>query len=93
MTDSREGLEITKKAADLMRSSGQKAKAVVFYDRILHCLKQGVLNRVEAELFVDAVIGKSYIMKHRMPVHEQISVLTKAEEVAEEHTLLDRLSE
>ncbi len=89
--DSREGLEITKKAADIMRDSGQKAKAVVYYDRIVRCLSQGSLTSAEAELFLDAVIGKTSIVMHRIPVHEQLPVLTKAEAAAEEHALWDRL--
>jgi transcriptional regulator with GAF, ATPase, and Fis domain len=91
LTDSREGLEIAKSGADIMRRSGQKAKAAAYYDRVLRCLSNGSLTPGEAVLFVDAVIGKTSIMTHRTPVPEQIPVLTRAEEVAEEHSLWDRM--
>jgi hypothetical protein len=84
LPDSREGLEITKNGAEILKRSGQKAKAATYYDHVLQCLAKCILTPSEAELFVDAVIGKTAIMTHRTPVPEQIPVLMRAEKIAEE---------
>lgn len=86
-----EGVEIVKNAADILRLSGRKAKAASYYDRILSCLSKDRLMPARANLFVHVAMGKIQIMMHRMPVQEQISLLRKAEGIAEEQGMWDCL--
>jgi transcriptional regulator with GAF, ATPase, and Fis domain len=92
LTNPGKGLELMKSAAEILRRSGNKPGAASFYDGLLNCLQGEKLLPAQAELFLDAVIGKIQVTMHRMPVQEQIPLLTRAEKVAQEHKMWDRLA-
>ena len=90
--DSGEGLDLIKNAADILARSGQKAKATAHYDHILKYFSQRSPTSEQAGLFLDSVIGKIYMQMHRMPIHEQVPLLTKAQEIAQRYEMWDRVA-
>ena len=90
--DSGEGLDLIKNAADILAHSGQKVKAAAHYDHILNYFSRRSPTSEQAALFLDSVIGKIYMMMHRLPVHEQIPLLVKAQEIARRYEMWDRLA-
>ncbi len=90
--DSGEGLELIKRAADLLGRSGEKAKAAAYYDHILRYFVERTPTPEQAGLFLDSVIGKIYMQMHRMPIHEQVPLLTRAQEIAHRYEMWDRVA-
>src|SRR5208283_1933010 len=90
--DSGEGLDLIKNAADILAHSGQKVKAAAHYDHILNYFSRRSPTSEQAPLFLDSVIGKIYMMMHRLPVHEQIPLLVKGQEIARRYEMWDRLA-
>jgi transcriptional regulator with GAF, ATPase, and Fis domain/tetratricopeptide (TPR) repeat protein len=90
--DPSEGLTTIKNAADILSRSGEKLKAASYYEHVLRQFPNGPLDQTQAELFLDSVIGVIFIMMHRMPLAEQITLLTTAQEVARRYRMWDRLA-
>lgn len=90
--NSTEGLAIIKRAADILSRSGDKTKAAAMYSGIIQHFADELPPPELVELFLDSVIGQIHIMMHRMPLNEQITILTKAEEIAKEYKMWDRLA-
>lgn len=86
-----EGLDVVKKAADTLRRSSQKQKAGSLYDHVIASLWEGPFDADKAQLFVDTVIDKTDLMMHRIPIQEQVKLLTRAEKIARERGIADRL--
>lgn len=90
--NSGEGLQLIKNAADILGRSGQKSKAAAYYDYVLRYFAERTPGPEQATLFLDSVIGKIYMMMHRMAIHDQIPLLTRAEEIAKRYEMWDRLA-
>ena len=87
-----EGLKFVEEAADILAHSGQRAKAAAHYSHVLKHFSHGTLAPEHTELFLDSAIGQIHTMMHRMPVKEQITLLTKAQEIARKHQMWNRLA-
>jgi transcriptional regulator with GAF, ATPase, and Fis domain len=87
-----EGLEIIKNAADILARSGQKPKAAAYYDHIIQYFSKRSPAPEHAGLFLDSIIGKIYILMHRMPIYDQIPLLTKAREIAQQYEMWGHLA-
>jgi transcriptional regulator with GAF, ATPase, and Fis domain/tetratricopeptide (TPR) repeat protein len=92
ISDSRDGLATIKNAADILGRSGEKLKAAAYYEHVVRHFSDAPADQSEAELFLDSVIGMIYVMMHRMPLAEQITLLTRAEVVARHYEMWDRLA-
>ena len=90
--DSGEGLELIKRAADILGRSGQKAKAAAYYDHILRYFAERTPTPEQAGLFLDSVIGKIYMQMHRLHINEQVPLLTRAQEIAHRDQMGDRVA-
>jgi transcriptional regulator with GAF, ATPase, and Fis domain len=90
--DAGKGLSTIKNAAEILSHSGEKLKAASYYEHVLRHFSDDPTEQIQAELFLDSVIGLIYVMMHRMPLAEQISLLTRAQEVARRYALWDRLA-
>jgi len=88
--DSEEGLEVIKSAADALSRSGRKTKAAQYYDHILRYFSNRMPRLEQARLFLDSTVGMVRIMMHRMPLQEQVRLLTRAHKVAQKHRMWDR---
>jgi transcriptional regulator with GAF, ATPase, and Fis domain/tetratricopeptide (TPR) repeat protein len=80
-----EGSRHIKAAAAIVQRSGQKEKALEYYDCLLQMFTNEEPTEVRAGDFLDGAIGKTSIMIRRAPVKEQIALLTKAEKIAMNH--------
>ncbi len=89
--DLRAGLEYIRKGADLLCSSGHTERAALYYDYLLDAFSRTPVTPSDAEDFLDSVLGKIATTKHLMPIHEQISLLTKAQTTARTHEKWDYL--
>jgi transcriptional regulator with GAF, ATPase, and Fis domain/tetratricopeptide (TPR) repeat protein len=87
-----EGLSTIKSAADILSHNGEKTKAAALYNHLIQYFSDKVPSSELAGLFLDSVIGQIHIMMHRMPLNEQIALLTKAEEIARKYKMWDRLA-
>lgn len=89
---SAEGLPVMKAAAEILNRNGDKLKAASYYEHILRHFPQVPSDRGQAELFLDTCIGFIYIMMHRLPLSDQITLLTRAQDVARRFGMWDRLA-
>jgi transcriptional regulator with GAF, ATPase, and Fis domain/tetratricopeptide (TPR) repeat protein len=87
-----DGLGEIKKAADLLHKSGEREKAAAYYDGLVRYFETRPVERSQAACFLDSVLAIVAIMKYRMPVHEQITLLIKAEQIARGHRQWEALS-
>ena len=87
-----ERLDVVKNAADILRRSGQRRKAWGLYDHIITSLWEDPLKTDQAQLLVDTIVDKTDLMMHRIPVQEQVKLLTRAEKIAKERGMWDRLA-
>ncbi len=92
LRDSREGIPVIKNAADLLSRSGEKLRAAGYYEHVLRHFPDGPLDPSETELFLDSVIGLIHIVMHRMPLNDQIALLTRAQDAARQSKMWDRLA-
>lgn len=90
--DSNGGLPTIKNAGDILGRSGEKLKAAAHYEYVVNHFPAVPARPDDAELFLDSVIGLIYAMMHRMPLAEQIAILTKAETTARQYRMWDRLA-
>jgi transcriptional regulator with GAF, ATPase, and Fis domain len=90
--DSNDGLTVIKNAGDILGRSGEKFKAAAHYDYVVQHFSSIPSRPDDAEIFLDSVIGLIYIMMHRMPLAEQIALLSKAKTAARQHRMWDRLA-
>lgn len=90
--DTGEGLGHIKNAADILFHSGQKEKAHVYYDYLFQNFAEKGLTSVNAEVFLDSVLGKISITKHLMSIHDQVLLLDRAQKVAKRHEKWDYLA-
>lgn len=88
----RDGLKIVKKAADILKKTGKRAKALFFYDHILKFFSSHKPEQNEIDIYLDSIIGKVRILSHRSPVPEQIRLLKEAKELAKKHRKSERLA-
>jgi transcriptional regulator with GAF, ATPase, and Fis domain len=90
LDNSDEGLPILKSAAEILSRSGDKLKAASYYEHILRNFQDVPIDQSKAELFLDSTIGFIYIMMHRIPLMNQIELLTKAQDTARKFKMWDR---
>ena len=86
-----EGLIYIKNAADIFDSSGEPEKAIAYYDLILGYFNTTRLTTENAAIFIDTALKKSLIMVGVSPIHEQIPLLIKAEQVVKKYKRYDFL--
>ena len=87
-----EGLDVVKQAADMLRRSNEKMEAGALYDHVIGSLSGHAMSADQARLFVDSVVDKTDLMMHRIPVQEQITLLSKVAKIAREGEMWDRLA-
>jgi transcriptional regulator with GAF, ATPase, and Fis domain len=87
-----EGLAFIRNAADILFNTGQKEKALAYYDYLVNYFAKNKVTDVNAEDFIDGVLGKIALSKHLMPIHEQVSLLTRAEKTAKRFKKWDFMS-
>jgi transcriptional regulator with GAF, ATPase, and Fis domain len=87
-----EGLEHIKKAAEILARSDEAGLAVGYYDYLLDYFSQNAPDRSDAHHFIDSALGKISLRKHLMPIEEQVSLLTRAQEVAKRAKMWDSLA-
>jgi transcriptional regulator with GAF, ATPase, and Fis domain len=92
LDNSGEGLPVLKNGADILSRSGDKPKAASYYEHILNYFTGIPDDRAQAELFLDSTIGFIYIMMHRLPLSDQIALLTRAQEIARKFHMWDRFA-
>ena len=83
------GLEHIKKAAEILAQSEETEKAVIYYDYLLKYFSQNAPDISNAAFFLDSVLGKISLLKHLMPIEEQVSLLTRAQEMAKRYKMWD----
>ena len=71
------GLEHIKKAAEILAQSEETEKAVIYYDYLLKYFCQNAPDSSNTAFFLDSVLGKISLLKHLMPIEEQVSLLTR----------------
>ncbi len=86
------GLEHIKKAAEILAQSEETEKAVIYYDYLLNYFSQNAPDSSNAAFFLDSVLGKISLLKHLMPIEEQVSLLTRAQEMAKRYKMWDSLA-
>jgi transcriptional regulator with GAF, ATPase, and Fis domain len=87
-----EGSRHLKAAAVLMQRRGQKEKALAYFNRLLLAFQAADPTEATVEDFLDSVIGITTIMMMRMPVDEQIRLLSRAEKCAARYKKNSHLS-
>lgn len=87
-----EGLDVVKQAADILRRSNKKTEAGELYDHVINSLSKHVATPDQGRLFVDCVVEKTDLMMHRIPVRDQVTLLSRAESIAREEEMWDRLA-
>jgi transcriptional regulator with GAF, ATPase, and Fis domain len=92
LDESAEGLPVLKSAAEILGRTGDKQKAASYYQHILRHFTEEPSDQAGAELFLDACIGFIYIMMHRLPLNEQITLLARAQDVSRKFGMWDRLA-
>jgi transcriptional regulator with GAF, ATPase, and Fis domain/tetratricopeptide (TPR) repeat protein len=85
------GATYIKQAADLLHRSGRNEKAVSYYDYLLNNYAKYAKGPENSDIYLDSVLGKISAAKHLMPIPEQISILTKAENLAKRHEKWEHL--
>lgn len=85
------GAPYIKHAADLLHRSGRNEKAVAYYDYLLNNYTKHAQGPENCDVYLDSVLGKIAAAKHLMPIPEQISILSKAENLAKRHEKWERL--
>jgi transcriptional regulator with GAF, ATPase, and Fis domain len=90
--DSQVGLVYMRRAADILYSSGHPERAAVYYDYLLDAFSKTQVTIANAEDFLDTVLGKISTTRHLMPIHEQLSLLTRAQKTARIHEKWDYLA-
>lgn len=79
---SEEGLDIIKKAADILSRLGQDEKAVKYYDRCLSCMADRELTEEKAATFLDCVLGRVSLLIYHMSATDEIALLNRAKVLA-----------
>jgi transcriptional regulator with GAF, ATPase, and Fis domain len=77
-----EGSRHMKAAAFFMQRTGQKEKALAYYDRLFQAFAETDPTEATAEDFLDSVMGITTITMMRMAVDEQVRLLSRAEKLA-----------
>jgi transcriptional regulator with GAF, ATPase, and Fis domain len=90
--DKGEGLDYVKSAANLLHSSGQKDKAMIYYDYLLKNITEDTIAVTNVDGFLDAALGKLSITQHLIPIHEQVSLLNEAQRAAKRFTKWDYMA-
>jgi transcriptional regulator with GAF, ATPase, and Fis domain len=80
-----EGLHHIKGGADILFQSGEKEKAMVYYDLILKYFENKEPGPEAASAFLESVLVKLSASKELRPVHEHMALLNRAEEIAKRH--------
>jgi transcriptional regulator with GAF, ATPase, and Fis domain len=87
-----EGLAFIRHAADILSNAGQQEKALAYYDYLVQYFAKNRVTGAHAEDFIDSVLGKISLSRHLMPIHEQVSLLTRAEKTAKRFKKWDFMS-
>lgn len=85
------GAPYIQQAADLLHRSGRNEKAVSYYDYLLNNYSKNTEGNGNCDVYLDSVLGKISAAKHLMPIPEQISILSKAENLAKRHEKWEHL--
>ena len=86
------GLDIVKKAADILARSGQDEKAVRCYDYCVRSMPDQSVGLGNVEDFLDSVLGGVSILIYHMSAQDELSLLGRAKDVAIRFKKWDRLA-
>ena len=90
--DTAEGLSFLKTAGDILYRSGDREKALTYYENILAYFKDREPVHEDVQAYLETVLGYMSITSDSRPVENQVSLLTKAEKIARDHEQRDLLA-
>lgn len=91
--DSLDGVNHLWKAAEILYRSGEKEKAIRYFDHLISLLAKNHESPNNAAIFLDSVLHRLLIQAHETPTGEKLSLLAKAERVAKKARMWGHLAQ
>ena len=90
--DKDKGLQSIRKAADILNRRGQSDKALSYFDYLIKACENNISEPDRTAIYLDSVIHKVVGRLYHGPYQELALLLEKAQIIAEEHKMWDRLA-
>lgn len=92
LADRMDGLDHIKKSAEILYRSGDREKAIAYYDYLLECFTERDPAPRNRDDFVDIVLKQIFLKMYQMPTAEKLSLLGRAAMIAERYEMWDHLA-
>ncbi len=91
--DSLDGVNHLWKAAEILYRSGEKEKAIQYFDHLISLLARNHETQENAAVFLESVLHKLSIQMLETPISDKLSLLGKAERIAKKAKMWGHLAQ